>query len=185
MSAASKHPNANRPTRRSFAPAPSLEFPRLQCSVQRVDDDRVLLQCGSGFIVTDNKGAGNMLKGLASILEVSASSAVSDSESWCRTPRLVALDAAFASLSSQPARKPSPRQCPRRTQNKCQFRRQPNYVCLFSVASNPKIVRSVVRSNVELSRSRRGLGAGEAGEQRISHRDREQEGRRLSAPVKS
>src|ERR1039458_4015707 len=51
------------------------------------DTDRVLLQCGRGFVVTDNKGAGNMLKALASILEVGASSAAADSESWCRTPR--------------------------------------------------------------------------------------------------
>ena len=109
------------------------------------DTDRVLLQCGRGFVVTDNKGAGNMLKALASILEVGASSAAADSESWCRTPRLLALDGAFASLSSRPVRKPLPRQYPRRTRNKCQFRRQPNYVCLFAVVSYPKTMRDVLR----------------------------------------
>jgi hypothetical protein len=44
---------------------------------------------------------------------------------------------------------------------------------------------SFISPNAELSRNRRGLGADEAGEQRISHRDRKQKGRRLSAPVKS
>ena len=36
-------------------------------------------------------------------------------------------------------------------------------------------------TNAELSRSRRRLGANEAGEQRIFHRNRKQKGRRLSA----
>jgi hypothetical protein len=40
-------------------------------------------------------------------------------------------------------------------------------------------------ANAELSRSRRGLGADEAREQRILHRHRKQKGRRLSAQVKS
>jgi hypothetical protein len=43
----------------------------------------------------------------------------------------------------------------------------------------------ILRSNTELSRSRRKLRANEAGEQRISHRARKQRGRRLSAPVRS
>jgi hypothetical protein len=37
------------------------------------------------------------------------------------------------------------------------------------------------KANEEPSRSRRGLSAGEAREQRISQRDRKQKGRRLSA----
>ena len=43
----------------------------------------------------------------------------------------------------------------------------------------------VTPPNAKLSRSRRGLGADETGEQRISHHDRKQKGRRLSAPAQS
>jgi len=43
----------------------------------------------------------------------------------------------------------------------------------------------ILVTNAELSRSRRGLSADEAGEQRISQSRRKQSARRLSAQVKS
>ena len=59
----------------------------LQCSMQRVNDNKVLLQCGSGFNVTDNKGVRDMLKALSYALEKAVAASSEGRESLSRTPR--------------------------------------------------------------------------------------------------
>lgn len=107
----------------------------VSCGVQRIDDEHVLLRCGSDCIVTDNDGVTNILRALVDALETGSACPCDDRKYQSRESLLRHARSLASADESQPARLLASRRSPKRTESRFPFLHPPNVAHLFSVAS--------------------------------------------------